>query len=401
MIRNLLLLLVLFAASCGKTQGAATGITAPLIAGSQWHGMVFAAVSVDQTVSMARVYYYDFSQGRVVEVFSDGALAPKLFWVDHEVWYFDRKSDESQRLQRFDPRLSLRAPSATFDIRGLKSIDPWSVVALPGQDTSTSTVALAAPGSEALALLSLPSGAALTSDQSLEVEPLARPSTLSAPTLRPISLLTTPSQLLMLHSGVPTNVLARASNDTQIFALTLNRSSLPVYADLKPADATIDGLALGLSNPSSFLNQDGQGGATIVGLCFKRPDYWPGCKPGAYRLRKGLSLVAYNSAILSGLGLANQIIDGPSDDVVYAHVQTADNNFAVMRVDLAAQTTSTVHVFTDQRLYGIAYDRSTHTLFVGGVSGLSGSMTLYQDDRHIGTFELEGVPFSSTFVPNG
>jgi len=54
--------------------------------------------------------------------------------------------------------------------------------------------------------------------------------------------------------------------------------------------------------------------------------------------------------------------------------------------------------FEADRLYGLAFDDGSKTLFVGSTSDIQGSLDLYRNDVVVGSVDLDGVPYQYAFV---
>jgi hypothetical protein len=359
--------------ACGKSNGGASAdIEGIAVRGSAYQGMTFAAVNVDQTVGTSRVYHYSFADGAVHEVLPGESGNPAVFYADGRVFLFNR-TEGQENFRSFDPRQSAKPPTDATALTGVALGDPWDVAALaPGK-----TLLLASPLGGELQTLDYTTGTV----GSVAADGLATSA------LRPHALMRVGEKIYVLHDGVATSGATDGSQ--RIYTLTVAADGTPAFQDK-------DGLKLSGSNPTAFLDQDGQGGATIVGLC---GEDWTGCVAGADRLQAGTAVTAYGASGLAGVTYVNQVVDGPADAVAYAHVKAADGTYQVARLDLDAQTVTKVHAFDGPRLYGIAYDKTSRVLFVAGVDGLRGTLTLYQDDKPLGSFALDGVMYSSTFVP--
>ena len=386
---NLLVLLAPLAltlAACGQHNGAAGpgDIQGLAVSGSSYNGMAIAAQNVDPSIPSSSLYYYEFASGLVRELLpAEAGNDPAVFWADGHAFFFNRQGDTGS-VRVFDPRQAGPVPAA-LSVNGLSEGDPWDVAPL----VAGRSVTLANPLGENLQTLDYTTGTLQT------VTTGDLPSGLH---MRPRNLYRTGSQLFILSTGVKNGLTGESDDSARIYPANVATDGTLTFADQDPSTAALDGLSLSSTNPTGFLNRDGNGAADVLGLCGAK---WPGCQAGADHLAgnqvtqlKDLTAASFPDSYW------DQVVDGPSTGTAYAHVQTADGQYKVVKIDLAAGTTTDIHTFADERLYGLAYDTSSHTLFVGGRSGLQGTLTLYRDDQKIGTFALDGVPYGSALVPN-
>lgn len=368
-----------FLTACGSGDGtAASEVQAPVIDNAGIAGMVFAAVSVDPSVRSSRIYYYEFAAGKITEILANESGNPALFYADNRVFLFNRQSD-LQNFRIFDPRQATPIADATA-LPTLTAGDPWDVAVLE----SGKTVALASALGESLDVLDYTTGT---------VSEISLPN-LKSKTLRPHALLRSGSHIAVLHSGTDAS---GNGDDTQAVYDTQITAGALAFVDADQATPVIDGQDLTGTNPTGFVDRDGAGGATIVGLCEKE---WSGCKAGANRLND-LRVETTTPFLEKDFPFyyKNQVVDGPAPSLVYAHVQNVDKQFQVVKIDTQTKAVTTVHTFPDERLYGIAFDQGSRTLFVGGTEGIKGKLALYRDDQTLGSLEIDGVLYAAVFVP--
>ncbi len=372
-MRNQLLLLVFFAiisAACGSKSGDSGGtVKAPVISGSANHGVLITAVALDQSIKTSRVYYYEFAAGIVREILAAESGDPAVFWADDRAFLFNRQADLLS-VRTFNPKTNtgkITEPSRNVD--GLTPGDPWDVTTL----VAGKSVLLASPhGSK---LQSYDYAANTLTDE-------------SEPVIRPVALLSSGGKIHALSSGVKDGETADGTQ--QIIPATVAADGSLTFEKAKPIHP---------SNPSGFLNNSGTTTA-VVGLCAAAQS---GCVAGAdlYAPATGaLSTLATFDAASVPFKYKNKVVNGPSPTSVYAHVETAAQEFEVVRLDLATKAASVVHKFPDYRLFGLAFDDGSKTLFVGGQQDLDGQLVLYRNDQPVGSIALDGVPYNFAFVPN-
>lgn len=202
------------------------------------------------------------------------------------------------------------------------------------------------------------------------------------------------NHVLVLHSGTDAN---GTSDDSQAIYDTQAIGGTLTFTDDDHSSTQIDGQALTGSNPTGFLNRDGAGGATILGLCAKD---WTGCTAGSDRLN---SMHVEKASLLPEATFPyyywNQVVDGPAANFVFAEVRDASGAYSVIKVDVEAKTASAVHEFATDRLFGTAFDQGSRTLFIGGQDGIKGKVLMYRDNQYVNAFEIDGILYSAAFVP--
>lgn len=367
-------------AACGSdSDGAGTAVEAPVIDNAGIAGMVFAAVNVDPSVRTSRVYYYEFGAGKITEILPSESGNPALFYADGKVFLFNRQAD-LQNVRVFDPKDTATPLPAATALPSLTAGDPWDIAVVE----AGKSVALASALGYSLDILNYQTGA---------LSEVTLPK-LSSKVLRAHGLQRSGSHIAVLHSGTDASGIADGSQavfDTQVTAGTLT------FVDGDQNTAEIDGQGLTGTNPTGFLNRDGTGGARIVGLCEKE---WSDCVAGTDRM-SDIRIDQQTTFAPADFPYyyKNQVVDGPASNYVFAHVRNNDNQYQVAKIDLNTKAVSAVHTFPDERLYGIAFDQGSRTLFVGGSSGLKGTLSLYRDDKAVGSLEIDGVLYASAFVP--
>lgn len=103
------------AAACGNSGGGeSVRIQGPRIEGSTHVGMVFAAVSVDQSLKSSRVYRYEFATGLVVELLPGESGNPGVFAFGDKVLLFNRQAGSDKTVRLVDPKGDDSAPKAAL-----------------------------------------------------------------------------------------------------------------------------------------------------------------------------------------------------------------------------------------------------------------------------------------------
>lgn len=383
MTRKMLVSLVFSAAlttACGDSDGGSNedvrGLT---VNSSDAQGMVLAAINVDPSLKQSRIYHYDFATGTVKELLSAESGNPAVFAVGDKVLLFNRQGDAPKTMRVLEPKNEAAEPGAAVTLDGLADGDPLDVAA------TSSTQALLASGlGSKLQLVDFAAGtlADVPTDN------------LASGAIRPVGIHVTGDTAYIAHSGVTGLATGAGTVDgtQQLYVAKVDGSNV-TFTD-RTAGGTIDGMPLTASNPSAMVNRAANG-ATIVGLC---PENLTGCDAGADRLAGGsvARLMEFDTGF--EYEFSGAIVDGPNTSTVYAHVRTKDGRYLVVKLNVETGVGITIHEFADERLYGLAYDASARTLFVGGVDGLKGTMTLYKDDKDIGSFQLDGMPYHAAFV---
>lgn len=351
------------------------------IDGSSYGAMVLAAVDVDSSIRSSRIYRYDFGSGKVTKVLLGESGNPAVFAVGDGVLIFNRQGDVDKSVRIYDARSEAATPGIAKTLDGLADGDPLDVVPLVFGHTALLASGL---GSKLQVL-----------DQDQATVSDVDTSSLATAEFRPVGLLKSGDNVYIAHSGVAGLASGAGQGDgtQQLFVAKANGNDL-AWTDKKLSTPAVDGLPLTASNPFGVVNR-GTDSATIVGLC---SDTITTCDAGADRLSSGsvTRLAAYDSDFT--YTFLNRIVDGPDANTVYAHVHTSTDRYVVIKLNVQTKSAIVVHEFPNERLYGLAYDVSSRTLFVGGVDGIKGSLTLYRDDKLIGSFQMDGMPYSSAFV---
>ena len=379
-------ILILFAAlalaGCGKSDDPAQGdVTGPVIAGSGVNGMVFAAVNTDPSLQSSKIFYYEFSSGKIHELLGAESGNPALFFTDGRVFLFNRQPG-AENFRTFNPITTDPNLAPATNLPDLTVGDPWDVAPA----NAGKSILVASTLGESLQVLDYVSGIVTT----------VPTGNLASGQFRPHALYRNGTHIYALHSGV--NASGDSDDSQQVYTLDVATDGTVTFADQNPTTGVIDGQKLTSSNPTGFVNRDGAGGATIVGLCARD---WGDCTAGADTLAgdkvaKGAKFASADVPYF----YKNQVIDGPAANFVYAHVQTAQGQNKIVKIDVQTKAVTDIHTFADDRLYGMAYDKGSRTLFVGGATGIKGSVTLYRDDKLAGSFDVNGVLYSAAFVPN-
>jgi hypothetical protein len=379
----LLFLLLLAPLACGPSgkDGAATEIEGIPISGSSYHGIAIAATNVEETVKTSRIYYYEFSTGKVLELLGAESGNPAVFFADSRVYLFNR-SAEIENFRSFDPKAATITPTEPIALTGITNGDPWDVASLK----SGQTLLLASPLGAKLQVLDVTTG--VVGD--------ATSSSFASGALRPHALLRQSNKVYIAHGGV--DATGAGDGSQALFSATVTAEGNLAFADADPDTAgEIDGRPLSATNPAGFLNVNSSS-ALIPGLCFEN---MPSCDAGADRLNLANGTVT-NVSSLTSLSdkLVSGMTSGQATDSVYAHVKNADGAYNVVNLDVKTKQTSIVHTYSDARLYALAYDASTKTLLVGSRDGLSGALYLYRDGQLFGSFALPSVPYHTALVSN-
>lgn len=370
-MRNKLIVLAIFTvtnAACGsKSSDSTAPIKAPIVNSSTNDGVLITAVALDQTIKTSRVYYYEFSTGTVREILSAESGDPAVFWADGRAFLFNRQAD-LMSVRTFNPKTNRgKITDAAQTLSGVEPGDPWDVTTL----VAGKSVLLASP--LAGKLQSYDYTADALNDESEAV-------------IRPVAFLNTGGKIHTLSSGIKDGETVDGAQ--QIIPATVKADGSLAYEQ---------GKSIHPSNPSGFANYDGTT-AAIVGLCAAQS----GCVAGADQYTpasKSVSALSTFDATSVPFKYKNKIVNGPTSNTVFAHVEAASSIYEVVKLDLSSQSATVIHRFPDARLFGISFEDSSKTLFVGGLQDLDGQLTLYRNDKAVGSIDLDGVPYNFAFVP--
>lgn len=380
-----LLFLASLTTACGDSSSAdGDDVKGPTVSSNDARGMVFAAVNVDPSLKNSRIYDYDFATGTVRELLAAESGDPAVFAVGDKVLLFNRQADAPKTMRVLDLKTAGAEPGSAVTLEGLADGDPRDVAPLSSS------------GSQALLASGLGSKLQLVDYASGSLTDVATPN-LASIDIRPFGVHVSGSTAYIAHSGV--EGLASGSGQIdgtqQLYVATVGSANPATFTFIDKTDGgLIDGLPLTASNPYAMVNR-ADDGATIVGLCSEN---LTGCVGGSDRLAGGSVAKLDEFAEEFGYEFFNTITDGPNTATVYAHVRATDGRYLVIKLNVETGVAITIHEFADERLYGLAYEPSSRTLFVGGVDGIKGTMTLYRDDVDVGSFQLDGMPYHAAFV---
>jgi hypothetical protein len=372
--------LALTALACGHDDGSAgeETIQGLKIDGAGARGVVIASTSVDASIKASRVYYYEFASGLVRSLGATESSNPAVFWAAGQVHLFNRQAG-AINYRAFDPRADAGAFPEATPLAGVAAGDPWAVAPV-----ASGELLLASYAGKKLQRLTTATGE--TAD--IDAAPIGAE-------LRPTSVVGSGNAFYVLSSGLASD---EAADGTQKL-YTLQRDATGVIS-FKDADAStpgVDGQGLSASFPGGVYRFTGDSGL-IVGLC---PPKVEGCIAGYDRLDAGK--VAAGGALDATklkYRLTNQVETGPSASEVFAQVDVDDKDHQVIRLNVATGTATKIAALPDGRLYGLAFETTSRTLLMGGVNGVKGSLSLYRDDKLVGSFDVDGVPYSMAFVPS-
>jgi len=381
---KILLLISLVASGCGggNSPEDAEIIDAPVINGSSFSGLAFGAINRDRNIRTSRIYYYDFSKGKINQALSSESGSPGIFFKDERLFVINRDTG-NQNLRIIDDVKTSPVVPTTIDFEGLEAGDPWSLESI----SSGKTVLISAPESGKLILVDYVSGDVVDVDTSnIKNHPI-----------RAVALQRSGAVIYALHNGVERLAADSytADNTQAVYRIKIDANGSLSFTDENTATSEIEGTALLATNPTLA----GVSGTTLtlIGLC---NNVISGCKPAIETYNNGtVTTVNTFSSGTFNYQLVNQIVQGPSANEVFAHVQTSANEYKIILIDTITLAIKDVHTFSDYNLYGFNYDQGSKTLFVGESGDQSGTLYVYKDQVLTEKVEVNGVLSSSTFVP--
>ncbi len=380
---KILVLISLILSGCGG--GASTDeaevINAPVVSGSLFSGLAFGAINRDRNIRTSRIYYYDFATGRINQTLSGESGSPGVFFKDERLFVLNRDSG-NQNLKIVDDVKTTPVVPTAIDLDGLTAGDPWSLESV----TAGKTVLISAPESSKLMLVDYQSGDVSEVDTSdIKNQPV-----------RVVALHRTGAVINAVHSGVK-RIAAdsySADNTQAVFRIKIDTAGIPSFTDENTTTTEIDGKALTATNPV-FAGAN-SGALNLVGLC---NNVISGCKPAIETYNNGTVTTVNSFTSAFNYQLVNQVIQGPSSNEVFAHVQTAASEYKIILINTQSLAVKDIHTFSDYNLYGFNYDQGSKTLFIGESGDLSGTLFVYKDQILAEKVEISGVLSSSSFVP--
>ena len=384
-LRFLALVTSIVVAACGKSdesRDSGDRFAAPALSSSSYRSLFFIGQTADLSIPTSRLYRYDLREGFIQGLSSSESANATLFSDGNKVLLFNRQEGQTGfRVIDPGPEITI-GPVKTL---ALKAGDPFDIAPIePGK-----SVLLGEPLGGNLHILDYQTG---------EISSLNLSSQLNVDTLRPIGLWRDGELISIIHTGleIQGNGSAASNGSQQIFRLRISQDGTLTYLDANPTSSVIDGIRIAGSNPSGFLNRS-NGRAAILSLCNARISP---CISGVdiYSKDRVTETQLWNN--IFSYQFLGQIIDGTSDDDVYAHVQTPDRRYLLIKISLSTRSVEEIHTFQDERLYGIAFDSSSQTLFVGGVEDGFGAITLYQSGKKLEKIPLDSVFYRGLFLNN-
>jgi hypothetical protein len=381
---KILVLMSLIISGCGggTSTDEAEIVNAPAVIGSTFSGLAFGAINRDRNIRTSRIYYYDFSTGRISQTLSGESGSPGVFFKDNRLFVLNRDNG-NQNLKVIDDVKSTPVVPTAIDFQGLTAGDPWSLESV----TSGKTILISSPETGKLSLVDYVSGEVTDVDTaSLNNQPL-----------RVTALQRSGAVINAVHSGVKRLAADSytADNTQAVYRIKIDASGALSFTDENTGDVEIDGKALTATNP--VLAGINGSAMTLIGLC---NNVISGCKSAIETYNNGaVTTVNTFTSNTFKYQLVNQIIQGPSASEVFAHVQTAANDYKIILINTVNLQVKDIHTFSDYNLYGFNYDQGSKTLFVGESGDQSGTLFIYKDQVLTGEVEISGVLSSSTFVP--
>lgn len=380
---HLAFLLPLIASACGKSNevdNKETEILAPIILGSAYQAMLFVGQSVDPSLRTSTLYQYHLNRGSIKSLSTGEAANASLFSDGTNVLLFNRQEEQESFRVITPGRDATVGPLYPL---ALSPGDPFDLASV----TAGESVILAEPLGGKLRFLNYQNAvlSTLNLSQKLAVNPL-----------RPIGLSRAGDQFSVLHTGLTFHRDGSATSDRsqQVFKLRVESNASFSFQDQNTATPEIDGIPLTGTNPSGFLGeQDSK--ATILSLCSPRIQPCTAAMDTLDAGRVTKSQLWEEHFPYSFLG---QIINGSSVDDVFAHVSSRDGRSLVIKIHLPTRGVEEIHTFADERLYGIAFDVSSGTLFIGGVEEGFGTLTVYPPGKKPEKITFDSVFYRSAFI---
>ena len=382
-MKYFLMIALFILGGCGKSEGVQDSndlFKAPTLTGSAYKGMIFTGQAPDPSIPTGRSNQYDFQEGFIKALSNGESANAAVFSVGDKVLLFNRLDGQID-FRTITPGSS---PSISTPIPlDLAPGDPFDAVSM----VDGVSAMIAEPLGGKLRVLDYTSGA---------LSNLATSQSLTASPLRPIGLLREGDQLAILHTGleVKGEGIAVSNGTQQIFRARIQNSGSILFQDSDLSTSNIEGIPLAGSNPSNFLNRK-KTHAHILSLC----------NPRIKACRSALETFSDSRVSESILwdGFFNyefqgQIIDGPTEDQVFAIVKSNISQSLLVKIDLTTKSVEEIQTFDSERLFGIAFDPSAGTLFVGGTKDGLGSLIIYKDLKKLEEISLDGVFYRSVFV---
>jgi hypothetical protein len=376
--KTFIIALAFLVTACGDSKSGDVDqetVDAPVIVGSSAKGFAFTAVNVDQSHDGSSLFFYDFSEGAIHTLLSGEGRDPVVFAHGNKAIHFNRHQGGSnfRVVEDLSDPESVPVPTVFDGAAG----DPWDIATLVSDQT------IAAAGIESgLITIDLLNGTTST--------PVESDGYVTAPHFT--GVMRHGAELFALHRGISGE---KADGTEQIFQFNVAADGTPSVVDTNPATLVADGITYTGSNVVGFTSKGST--ASFVSLCFSTVS---NCQASALSFSTSTNEVT-EVASLDGLSLEfhNQIVQGPDAKTVYAHVKDGAT-FKVVKLNIETGTIiKEIHSYgSDDRPYGIAFDKGSNSLFVGGLEDLSGRLHIYQDDEMIDDIELDTVPYNGAFI---
>lgn len=375
-------------AGCGSSNDSdeEPSIEAPKLPEANSKGLVFTSLNHDLSAGNSCIYFYNFKEGTITKLSQGESADPILFALGNKAVLFNRHSN-LKNYKIIDPFTPDSSPKG-ININ-LVDGDPADGLAI---DSTQDLLLLASPLGQKLQTLRLSTGVINSIDTS---------STLQISTIRPLSLHRVGQNVSIAHSGLvlsPDGV-GKSDGSQQLLSGSINGETL-TFNDSEPSNPKIDGSALTATYPL-FLDKKGIPDFKVVGLCNAQMQ---GCQAGVDLVSSNkaqrLSIFTksdqarYFDQFITAGGVGDQaagygIIGNDRGEIILGKVSLKDGSIE-----------STLKVYGQKRLFGLAYEAGSQTLIAGdvGEDSDSDSLLLFRDNKLIKKIKIDGVFYRGVLV---
>lgn len=365
---------------CGSDAGSSKSaeIDAPRIENTTERGLVFAALSIDQSIGNSSIFRYDFKAGKITKILIGESSNPALFLMGSQVILFNRHHN-LKNYKQFDPFADEIIPKAGD--HSLATGDPTDVL-----DLGSDQLLLASPQGKSLHSLNTKLGT---------IQPLTFNQGFASKSFRPYEFQRTGQKLYVIHSGMELSPDGQGSGDgtQQLYEGIINGNSIE-FRDLNPQTNFIDGTPLTATFPTySTIPQNDQ--FKVLGLCSKQIQ---NCQAGLDVIQKGMA-TKISSYGADGAQYVDQIQPSEQADRLWGLVSDAQDAYVVGQIDSTKGTiTEVLHRFTQKRIFGVKFEPESQTMFVGDTDGEKGKLLVYRGRQKIASIDIDGVFYRGVFV---
>jgi len=374
------LILSLMSLGCGSDSHSSqnTEIDAPIIESKLFRGMVFAALSIDQSAGNSNIFRYDFQKGKIKKILVGESANPALFSNGAQVLLVNRHT-QLKTYKIFDPFADEISPK-TSD-HNLVTGDPFDAISL-----DSNTFLLANPFGQSLQTVNIKTGI---------FQSIKSSKSYVSKVLRPIKLIKHLSSISIIHSGLElsSDGFGSADDSQQVYSALIKGDTLEL-TDIEPSTPVLDGSPLTATFPTFVSIKSGEEWS-ILGLCTKAI---VNCKAGIDLVHQGKAkkIASFST---SAAGYLGQIHPSGTEGQAWG-VVTNNQDFYVLALfnTLTGSILEESYRFSSRRLFGLSFEPESKTLIFGDTDGENGTLYLFRNRQKVASITIDGVFYRGVLI---